>query len=164
MHLKFLFFILFSDRFIKLKIETKGLNEGQKKYVYDTLMHQARTFMETRNYSKVIVPGMSAFLEFLEALYKTSLVALNLGSLIITLDCRTLRGLDKLWYDYLCGHLNKVAELYLVTDQMKKRLYLRKIKFKTTIKEENYLKCKKFLMVCSGEYKCLFCEVILCKQ
>ncbi|XP_067020794.1 uncharacterized protein [Acropora muricata] len=140
-----------ADRFIKLKIEAKGLNEGQKKYVYDRLIVQATTFMETRNYSKVKVPGMSAFLEFLEALYNASLVALNLGSLVIILDCKTLRGLDKLWYDFLCGHLDKVAERYLVTDGIKKKLNLRTINLKTTIAEENYLKSKKVLMECSGE-------------
>lgn len=144
-----------ADRFIKLKIEAKGLNEGQKKYVYDRLMVQATTFMETPNYSKVKVPGMSAFLEFLEALYNASLVALNLGSLVIILDCKTLRGLDKLWYEFLCGHLDKVTERYLVTDGIKKKLNLRTINLKTTIAEENYLKSKKVLMECSGEYKCL---------
>ena len=132
------------------------MNEGQKKYVYDTLMLQATTFMESRNYSKVKVPGMSTFLRFLEVLYEALLVALNRGSLIIILDCKTLRGLDKLWYDYLCGHLNKVAERYLVTEEIKKKLNLKTIKLQTTIDEENYLKCKKVLMECSGEYKCLF--------
>ena len=115
--------------------------------------------MATRNYSKVKVPGMSAFLEFLEALYNTSLVALNLSSLVIILDCKTLRGLEKLWYDFLCGHLNKVAERYLATGEIKEKLRTAKLKtakLKTTIEEENYLKCKKVLMLCPGEYKCLF--------
>ena len=120
--------------------------------------------MESRNYSKVKVPGMSAFLEVLEVFYNASLVVLNVGSLIISLDCKTLRGLDQLWNDYLCGHLNKVAERYLVTNEMKKKLNLRTIKLKTTLEEGDYLKCKKVLMVCSGEYKCHFCEIILCKQ
>lgn len=112
--------------------------------------------METRNYSKVKVPGMSTFLEFLEMFYEALLVALNRGSLIIILDCKTLRGLDKLWYDYLCGHLNKVAERYLVTNEIKRKLNVRTIKLQTSIDEESYLKCKKVLMECSGEYKCLF--------
>ena len=119
------------------------------------LMLQATTFMESRDCSKVIVPGMSSFLEFLEVIYNALLVALNRGSLIIILDCKTLRGLDKLWYDYLCGHLNKVAERYLVTNEIKRKLNVRTIKLQTSIDEESYLKCKKVLMECSGEYKCL---------
>ena len=88
--------------------------------------------------------------------YNVSRVDLNVGSLIISLDCKTLSGLDQLWNDYLSGHLSKVAKGYFVTDQMKTKLNLRTIK-KTTIEEENYLKCKKILMECSGEYKSLFC-------
>ena len=59
-----------------------------------------------------------------------------------------------MWNDYLSGHLIKVAERHLVTDEMKKKLNLRTIKLKITIEEENYLKCKKVLVACSGECKC----------
>ena len=148
--------ILFSDFLIRLKIEAAGLNEEQKKDVYDMLTPRVTTFMKTRNYSKVKVTGVRALLEFLEKGYNLSQVALDVGSLIISLDCKTLRGLDQLWNDYLSGHLNKVAERYLVTDEMKKRLNLRKINLKTTIEKENYLNCRKVLMERSGKYQCLF--------
>ena len=111
--------------------------------------------MKSRNYSEVKVTGVRAFLEFLEKAYNLSRVSLDVGSLIISLDCKTLRGLDQLWNDYLSGHLSKVAEGYLLTDEMKRKLNLRTIK-KTTLEDENYLKCKKVLMECSGEYKSLF--------
>ena len=126
------------------------------------LTPQAKTFMKSRNYSKVKVTGVGAFLEFLEKAYNVSRVAVNEGSLIISLNCKTLRGLDQLWIDHLSGHLNKVAEWYLVTDEMKKKLNLRIINLKTTIEEENYLNCRKFLMEYSGEYQCLFlcCYII----
>ena len=108
--------------------------------------------MKSRNYSKVKVTGVRAFLEFLETTYNVSRVALNVGSLIISLDCKTSRGLDQLWNDYRSGHLNKVVQDYLVADEIKKQLILRTIKLKTTIEEENYSNCKKVLMECSGEY------------
>ena len=151
-------FILFSDRLIKFKVEAVGLSEKQKKYVYDMSITQATTFMESHNYSKVKVPvtGVTALIEFLETAYNVSRVALNVGSLIISLNCKTLKSLDQLWNDYLSGHLDKVAERYLVTDEMKMKLNLRKINLKTTIQEENYLSCRKVLMKCSGEYQCLF--------
>ena len=148
--------ILFSDCLIKLLIEVAGLNEEQRKDVYDVLATLARKFLKSHNYSKVESSGVRALLEFLERAYDLSQVTLNLGSLIISLDCKTLRGLDQLWNDYLSGHLNKVAERYLVTDEMKTKLNLRKINLKTTIREENYLNCRKVLMKCSGEYQCLF--------
>ena len=149
-------FMLFSDCLIKFKVETVGLNEEQKKYVYDMSITQATTFVESHNYSKVKATGVRALLEFLETIYRVSRQALNVGSLIISLNCKTLKSLDQLWNDRLSGHLNKVAERYLVTDEMKKKLNLRTINLKTTIEEENYLNCRKVLMECSGEYQCLF--------
>ena len=146
--------MLFSDRLIRLKVETVGLNEEQRKDVSDMLIFQATAFIKLRNYSKVKVTGVRAFLEFLETTYNLSRVALNVGSLIISLDCKTSRGLDQLWNDYFSGHLNKVAERHHVTDEMKKKLNMRAIMLKITIEEENYLKCKKVLVACSGERKC----------
>ena len=154
-------YILFSDLLIKFKIEAVGLSEEQKKYVYDMSITQATTFLESHSYSKVKVTGVRALLEFLETTYDVSRVALNVGSLIISLNCKTLKGLDHLWNDYLSGHLNKVAERYLVTDEMKKKLNLKKINLKTTIEEENYLNCRKVLMECSGEYQCLFFYAVI---
>ena len=150
-------FTLFSDHLIKLKIKTSaGLNEEQQKAVYELLLHHAIEYMKSRNYSKVKLPGVGAFLEYLELTYDVSCVTFNLGSLIISLDCKTFKGLDKLWNDYLSGHLNKVAKKHLVTYEMMKKLNLRKINLKTTIDEENYLNCRKVLMESSGEYKYFF--------
>ena len=150
-------FTLFSNHLIKLKIKTSiGLNEEQQKAVYELLLHHAIEYMKSRNYSKVKLPGVGAFLEYLELTYDVSCVTFNLGSLIISLDCKTLKGLDKLWNDYLSGHLNKVAKKHLVTYEMMKKLNRTKINLKTTIDEENYLNCRKVLMESSGEYKYFF--------
>ena len=150
-------FTLFSDHLIKLKIKTSaGLNEEQQKAVYELLLHHAIEYMKSRNYSKVKLPGVGAFLEYLELTYDVSCVTFNLGSLIISLDCKTLKGLDKLWNDNLSGHLNTVAKKHLVTYEMMKKLNRRKINLKTTIDEENYLNCRKVLMESSGEYKYFF--------
>ena len=118
--------------------------------------------MESRDYSEVKETPLRDFLEFLKEAYKVFLRALNKGSLIISLNCKTLKGLDQLWKDYLSGHLNKVAERYLVTDKMKRKLKLRKINLKTTIEEQNYLNCRKVLLESSGEYQCLFlcCNIL----
>ncbi|XP_015751857.1 PREDICTED: uncharacterized protein LOC107331748 isoform X8 [Acropora digitifera] len=136
-----------NDRLIKLTIKiTVDLNEEQKKDVYDMLMLQASKFMESCDYSQVKLTGVRAFLEFLELAYHVSRIALNKGSLIISLNCTTLRGLDQLWNDYLSGYLNKVAERYLETDEVKTKLNLKKINLKISIEEENYLDCTKILL------------------
>ena len=117
--------------------------------------------MESHHYSNVKLKGVGAFLEYLELTYNVSCVTFNLGSLIIGLDCKTLKGLDKLWNDHLSGHLNKETNKHLVTEVMK-NLNLWTINLKTTIDEENYLKCRKILMESSGDYKyCFGCVIIL---
>ena len=149
-------FTLFSDRLIRLKIETLGLNEEQQKAVYELLIHHATEYMKSRNNSKVILPGVGDFLKHLELTYNVSCLTFNLGSLIISLGCKTLKGLDKLWNDYLSGHLNKVVNKHLVTDEVMKNFILTTINLKTTIDEKNYLNCRKILMDSSGEYKYFF--------
>ena len=76
-----------------------------------------------------------------------------MSSLIIIFKCQSLKSLELLWIDYLCGHLDKMAEQYLVTEEVKAKLNLETIRVKTTIEEENYLNCRKVLVECSGEYK-----------
>ena len=112
--------------------------------------------MKSRNNSKLILPGVGAFLKHLDQTYNVSCVTFNLGSLIISLECKTLKGLDKLWNDYLSGHLNKVANKHLVADEMMRNLSLKTINLKTTIDMENYLHCRKILAESSGEYKYFF--------
>ena len=125
-------------------------------------MWQSSLFLGSRNYSEETETALRDFFEFLKEAYKVIPCAVNKGSLIISLNCKTLKGLDQLWKDYLSGHLNKVAERYLVTDEMKTKVNLRKINLKTTIEEENYLNCRKVLLESSGEYQCLFlcCNIL----
>ena len=75
-----------------------------------------------------------------------NLVTAAKDSVIIVVECPTLGSLELLWSDYLAGHLDKAAERYLVTEEMKKELNLGEICLKTTIEEQNYLNCKKALM------------------
>ena len=90
--------------------------------------------------------AMKSFTDHLTEVYKVYLVIVGEGSVIIILDCPTLDSLEHLWRDYRAGHLDKVAERYLVTDEIKEKLKLEANCLKTTIAEENYLNCKKALM------------------
>ncbi|XP_015750171.1 PREDICTED: uncharacterized protein LOC107330034 [Acropora digitifera] len=141
---------------IKLKVKTSGLRKEQQKAVYKLLINHAIEYMKSRNYTTVKVPRVGAFLEYLELTYDVSCRTFNLGSLIIGLDCKTLKGLDKLWNDYLSGHLTKVAKNHLVTDEMMKSLRLKTINLKTSIDKENYVNCRKIFPESSGEYKYFF--------
>ena len=101
--------------------------------------------------------AVKSFSDHLTEVYKVQLVTVGERSVFIILDCPTLDSLEHLWRDYRAGHLEKVAERYLVTDEMKEMLKLEANCLKITIAEENYLNCKEALMklpsTCSGEFK-----------
>ncbi|XP_068739067.1 uncharacterized protein, partial [Montipora capricornis] len=141
----------FGDTFIKLLISVSDLNEEQKEEVYNQLETQVKSFVKSHDYTSNKQKGVRALTKFITQAYKVSLKAVNVGSLEIIVHCPTLRSLEHLWNDYLSGHLNKVAERYLVTDEMKKKLGVETINLKTTIDKENYLACRKFFTEMPGE-------------
>ena len=75
----------------------------------------------------------------------------RLGSLIITVSCRSLQVLEALWEDYKSGHLNEMIQETLVTTEVLKELGLSELKLKTIISEEEYRACKEQLTQGSGE-------------
>lgn len=97
------------------------------------------------------------FTSYLIEAYSLSLDAVHEGSVVIFQGCHTLEGLELLWNDYRSGHLDKVVERYLVTEEIKRKLNVVTIGLKTVIEEENYSNCRKALMklpsTSSGEYK-----------
>ena len=101
--------------------------------------------------------GLVAFVDHLTQTYELSLVNVGEGSVVIILGFPTLESLELLWSDYRSGHLDEVAERYLVTEEIKRKFNLVTICLKTTIEEENYSNCRKALMKLpsksSGEYK-----------
>ncbi|XP_068688597.1 uncharacterized protein [Montipora foliosa] len=135
----------FGDNFIKLRIDVSDLTKEEGEKVYKFLIPQVQEFVKCRDYSSNKQKGVRDLTKFINKAYEVSLMAVKVGSLEITLECPTLRSLEHLWNDYLSGHLNKVAERYLVTDEMKTKLGLETINLKATIDEENYLACRKFL-------------------
>ena len=95
--------------------------------------------------------GLRDFVKHLEKTYNFTLTSVGEGSLVIEGQCPDLQSLESLWNDYCSGILNEAAERCLVTDGVKKEINLETLRFKTIIKEESYLTCKKVLMEKSGE-------------
>ena len=115
----------------------------------DILEVHARKYLI--HHSPLTREGLSAFFDHLVEVHNVSVKSVQKGSLIITVECPTLESLERLWNDYQSGCLNDIAESYLVTDELKRKLGLDHVKFRITIEEENYLICKKALMKISGE-------------
>lgn len=65
--------------------------------------------------------------------------------MLIAVTCNNLEGLERLWEDYRSGHLNAIAEEYLVTDDIKERFHVESVNLVATIQEEDYVACKEFL-------------------
>ena len=100
--------------------------------------------------------ALSALFDHLVEVYNLSVESVQKRSLILTVECPTLESLERLWDDYQSGCLNDIAESYLVTDELKRKLELDHVRLRITIEEENYLICKKALMEISGELGSLY--------
>ncbi|XP_068739424.1 ankyrin-1-like isoform X2 [Montipora capricornis] len=135
-----------ADKFLKILISAPSLDKEQQERVYKALAEFIQNFEECRDHSSDNLNALVAFIKLLESGYQASLVSVGVSPLEVILDCQTLKGLEHLWNDYLSGHLNSMAEQYLVTDEMKQKLGLDEISLKTTIEEEDYLICKKALL------------------
>ena len=70
---------------------------------------------------------------------------IELGSLLITVRCRSLQVLGELWEDYVSGHLNQVVQETLVTNEVLENLGLDDVKLKVFISEEEYRNGKRIL-------------------
>ena len=126
--------------------------------VYEMLASQVQTYAECLDHSTDKQKGVGAMTESIIRTYGLFLENIRMGSLIIIFNCQSLKSLEHLWNDYLSGHLDKMAEQHLVTNEMKEKLNMETIELKTTIEEENYLQCRRVLMersgvLHSGEYK-----------
>ena len=62
----------------------------------------------------------------------------DLGSLVITVECSSLKILEGLWEDFCSGHLNAVAQETLITAEVLEKFGLSEIKLKTSICEKEY--------------------------
>ena len=79
------------------------------------------------------------------------IVDVKTGSLIITVRCNSLHILDDLWKDYCTGHLQEVAQRYLVTEDILKELGLESVQLTLTINEEEYRAYRKHLLRNEGD-------------
>ena len=82
------------------------------------------------------------FLRYLQDVRKVLIVGTKEGSLIITMACNSLEILDELWRDYCKGYVNKMAQQYLITEDVLKTFGLTNLTLKTAIDEEKYRACR----------------------
>ena len=86
--------------------------------------------------------GLNVFLEGLEDTYNLSIQVLKFDGLEIRVKCVTLGSLERLWRYFLSRRLNEIAEMCILTDEVKKKLNLKNMRLTTIIKEEDYETCR----------------------
>ena len=86
--------------------------------------------------------GMNVFLKGLEDTYNLSIQVLKFDGLEIRVECVTLGSLERLWRYFLSRRLNEIAEMCILTDEVKKKLNLKNMRLTTIIKEEDYETCR----------------------
>ena len=112
--------------------------------------------MIASKYFQILDPStpeeLNGFIEYMKKVREVIIVDVKTGSLIITVECSSLQILDELWIDYETGHLNEMAQKYLVTEDVLKAFGLTELKLKTTIVEEEYRACREVFLTSLGKY------------
>ena len=95
---------------------------------------------------------LNGYLKYMKEVPKVLVLDTHQGSLIVTVECRTLQILDELWEDFCTGHLNEMAQQFLVTEDILKAFGLIEVKLMTTIGEEEYRSCREYFLKCPGGF------------
>ena len=139
---------------LKIKIKTRDLDAGKKKQFSQHFEQCISLYLQNNPVHPSDQPdeGVSGLFEYIKERYNSLVTAFGLGCLEITVQCPTLGSLESLWSDYCSGHLNEVAERFLVTNELKRKLNVENVRLETTISEENYLMCKKSIIETSRKF------------
>ena len=111
----------------------------------------AAKYLQTTDPSKP--EDLNGFVYYLENVRKVLIVETKQGSLIITVECSSLEILDAMWNDYCTGYLDKMAQKYLVTEDVLNELGLNEVKLTATILKEEYSSCRNYILQFSGKFK-----------
>ena len=126
---------------IKLIVVPQNLDVKKQ----DTSSHQFSTdikmFLKQNTFSPT--EGLNVFLKGLKDTYNLSIQVLKFDGLEIRVECVALGSLEKLWRYFLSRRLNEIAEMCILTDEVKKKLNLKNMRLTTVIKEEDYETCRR---------------------
>ena len=131
---------------------TQDLTVEQQRILNEELEQSVHKYRRHQDLSSLpFERSVDRLTKFIEKIFEANVMMVKSGSLIITVQCPTLKSLESLWDGYCSGYLNDNVERFLVTDELKRKLGMDNVRLKTTIEEENYLICKKAFMENSGE-------------
>ena len=138
-----LFFILgtvTAQHDVPLKVVPRDLSAEKLEKFNRYFRENILTFMDNNELSPT--GGIGEFLKYIEDTYKLRTKASGYGCLEIRVQCHNLESLERLWKDCNHGDLNRMAERYLVTTELKEKLDLKALRLSIKVNEEDYLACK----------------------
>ncbi|XP_068761782.1 3'-5' exoribonuclease HELZ2-like isoform X3 [Montipora capricornis] len=86
----------------------------------------------------------NGFVCFLQEVRKLMILRVDSGSLLILVEVASEKILEELWQDYQKGHLNKMAQKFLVTEELLEEFGLIEFKLTTFIAEVEYKACQHY--------------------
>ena len=149
-----------------IKIAATGVTSKKNSPEYNALRERLTSFatQEMKSFPLTTQQELQQFCYYLIENLDLELSGKTPGSLILTVHCRTLDILERLWEDYRSGHLDEVVEECFHTDETTKAeeemgeqcgAHVDSISLETTISKEDYLRCKEFLTEISGKLSSL---------
>lgn len=127
-----------------------SIRNGASPSTQDILNLVAFKYLQTVDPSKP--EDLNGFIYYMEKVRNVLIVDAQPGSLILTVKCPSLETLEELWNDYCTGHLNEMAQKFLVTADILKMLGLTEVKLTVTILDEEYRACREYFVQFLGEF------------
>ena len=153
---------LLSSGTLAIKVATTGVTSKKNSPKYNALRERLTSLatQELECFPLTTQQELRQFCYYLRENLDLELSEKKTDNLILTVHCRTLEILERLWEDYCSGHLDEVAEECFLADEVaqteeergeKREVDVDTISLETTISKEDYLRCKKFLTEVSGK-------------
>ena len=123
----------------KVVVNTGSLASNQSaQTVLDKIAEKCYQHISTSELEHV-----NGFLCYLEMVHKVSVTSCDAksGSLIVTVEVGSKQVVEELRKDYGRGHLNQMAQEFLVTEELRKELGLIELELTTLIAEEEFQAC-----------------------
>ena len=147
------FYIIFHIFFLLLCVSVK-LNQQGKSSKKPQVPNQeeilrliAANCLRTKTHS--CKDDFTNFMVYLTEQMRLSITGMSEGSVIMTAECTSLEILDGLWEECATGHMNEVAQEFLITVDIIREFG--EVKVTVTIDEEEYNACRAYFLQFSGK-------------
>ena len=143
------FYIIFHIFFSLLCVSVKLNQQGKSSRKPQGQNEEEILKLIAANYLRTITPSSKDdFIDYLKKL-RLLITGMSEGSVIISVGCTSLEILDGLWKECATGHLNEVAQEFLITVDIIREFG--EVKVTVTVDEEEYKACRAYFLQFSGK-------------